>query len=97
MPLTNDAWAEGKCGFKALQYMALSIPTVLSPVGVNNEIVQDQVNGLFADTESEWHAQLELLIKEEALRKQIGEAGRKTVIASYSVLSQKDNYLKLFK
>jgi glycosyltransferase involved in cell wall biosynthesis len=97
MPLTNDAWSEGKCGFKALQYMALSIPTVLSPVGVNVEIVQDQVNGLFADTESEWHAQLELLIKEEALRKQIGEAGRKTVVNAYSVLSQKENYLKLFK
>lgn len=97
MPLTSDAWSEGKCGFKALQYMALSIPTVLSSVGVNVQIVQDQINGLFADTESEWYAQLELLLKEERHRKQIGMEGRKTVVAAYSVLSQKENYLKLFK
>jgi len=97
MPLTNDAWSEGKCGFKALQYMALSIPTILSPVGVNVEIVQDKVNGLFADSQSEWYTQLELLINDETIRKQIGAKGRKTVVKAYSVLSQKENYLKLFK
>lgn len=40
MPLVDDIWAKGKCGFKGLQYMALGIPSVMSPVGVNNHIIQ---------------------------------------------------------
>ena len=33
MPLPDDEWSRGKCGLKGLQYMALAIPTVMSPVG----------------------------------------------------------------
>src|SRR6185295_13568012 len=40
MPLPDDEWSRGKCGFKALLYMSLEIPPVISPVGVNTEIVQ---------------------------------------------------------
>ncbi len=45
MPLPDDQWTKGKCGFKVLQYMALNIPTVASPVGVNTKIIQQGKNG----------------------------------------------------
>jgi len=97
MPLPNDAWSKGKCGFKGLQYMALSIPAVMSPVGVNTEIVADGVNGFLADSEKEWIDKLSRLIESKELRLKLGEAGRETVVGRYSFNSQKEIYLSLFK
>ena len=84
MPLPDDRWCRGKCGLKALQYMALGIPTVCSPVGVNTAIIQHDENGLLARTDDEWVACLERLIDDEALRERLGSAGRLTVERRYS-------------
>ena len=96
MPLEQDIWSEGKCGFKCLQYMSLGIPSVVSPVGVNEEIIQQGVNGLIATTEEEWGNSLESLIKSIDLRKEIGQAGKQTIKTRYSVLAFEDQYLNLF-
>ena len=96
MPLTDDVWSQGKCGFKALQYLALQIPAVVSPVGVNNPIVENGVSGFVCAEEQAWIEALTLLIENEALRKKMGEAGRKKVIENYSVLSNSENFLSLF-
>jgi len=84
MPLPDDPWSRGKCGLKALQYMALGIPPVVSPVGVNTEIVQDNVNGVVAGTEDEWIEKLSSLLTSAALRKRLGQKARKTVEERYS-------------
>jgi glycosyltransferase involved in cell wall biosynthesis len=97
MPLSDDVWARGKCGFKALQYMALGIPAVVSPVGVNTEIIEHGVNGFLCSTEEEWLACLKSLIDDPALREQVGRQGRKRVIDHYSVLSNTSNFLSLFE
>lgn len=85
MPLEEDIWSKGKCGFKALQYMALGIPTVLSPVGVNTSIVEHGINGFHARSESEWKLYLTMLLKDAELRRQVGQAGKQTVEKHYSV------------
>jgi glycosyltransferase involved in cell wall biosynthesis len=97
MPLTDDTWANGKCGFKALQYMALEIPCVASPVGVNNSIIQNNQNGFLCQSENEWETTLEKLIADRSLRKRIGSAGRETVIQHYSVSSNSSSFLALTK
>jgi glycosyltransferase involved in cell wall biosynthesis len=97
MPLEDDQWAKGKCGFKALQYMALGIPPIVSPVGVNTDIVQHAANGFVCNTHQEWYKALERLILEPALRQQLGAAARETVVQRYSVLSQTPTFLQLFE
>ena len=54
MPMPDNPWTQGKCAFKALQYMAVSIPVVYSPVGMNAEVVQEGISGLLAGSEAEW-------------------------------------------
>jgi glycosyltransferase involved in cell wall biosynthesis len=84
MPLPDDQWSRGKCGLKALQYMALAIPPVVSPVGVNREIVENGVNGLLATTEADWVEGLERLLTDARMRRHMGEAARAAVEKSYS-------------
>ncbi|HEX7845512.1 MAG TPA: glycosyltransferase [Chitinophagaceae bacterium] len=97
MPLTDDVISRGKCGFKAIQYMALGIPPVVSPVGVNTEIVQDGVNGYICEGENEWEERLEKLLTDENLRKNIGIAARRKIEQQYSVYSTRDMFLDVFK
>ena len=84
MPLVDDAWSRGKCGFKLLQCMSREVPVLASPVGVNTEIIQDGVNGLLAFDSDEWREKLVALIDDPALRARLGRAGRETVAERYS-------------
>jgi glycosyltransferase involved in cell wall biosynthesis len=96
MPLTDDGWNKGKCGFKLIQYLALEIPAISSPIGVNNIIIEEGVNGFFSITDEEWYKSIEQLIINPALRKQMGTAGRKKIIEKYSLSSNANNFLALF-
>lgn len=96
MPLPDDKWANGKCGLKGLQYMALEIATIMSAVGVNTEIIENGVNGYLAIEKVEWFDAVSKLIDSEEHRLNIGKAGRKTVVERYSVDSTKQLYLDSF-
>lgn len=97
MPLTDDPWSRGKCGFKLLQYMAVGVPAVCSPVGVNREIVADGLNGFWACNEAEWIDKIGELIKDIKLRDEMGKRARKTVREQYSVGVAGKRMLELFE
>lgn len=84
MPLRDDAWARGKCGLKLLQYMAMGIPVICSPVGTNLDLVTDGVEGLHARTQQEWVAAAEALAADPSRRRRMGIQGRKKVESRYS-------------
>ncbi len=96
MPLTNDEWSEGKCGFKLIQYLALGIPAVSSCVGVNKTIIEDGVNGYFADTDADWYTSIKKLILDTEGRKKMGCAGQQKIIGQYSLQSNEENFINLF-
>lgn len=96
MPLPNDEWSRGKCGLKGLTYMAMGIPTLMAPVGVNPEIITNGQNGYLPATDAEWENRLAALIDSEGLRHQMGEAGRQTVLERYSVVANRARYLAIF-
>ena len=84
-PLTDDPWARGKCGLKALQYMAASKPVVCSPVGVHREMVRHGVSGFWAAGRGEWIEALARLIRSAEERARMGAAGRKILDERYSL------------
>jgi glycosyltransferase involved in cell wall biosynthesis len=88
MPVPDAEWERGKCGLKALQYMALGIPPVVSPVGVNSTIVEDGRNGFLASTEDEWVERLDRLLSSAELRNRIAREARRTVEREYSAQVQ---------
>jgi glycosyltransferase involved in cell wall biosynthesis len=96
MPLPDDEWARGKCGLKGLQYMALGLPTIMSPVGVNSEIIQDGKDGFLATSTEEWVAKISRLVDDAELRKQMGAGARKTVVDRYSLQAWQDRYVSYY-
>jgi glycosyltransferase involved in cell wall biosynthesis len=87
MPLdmSDDAWTRGKTGTKAMQYMAMGIPAVVSAVEFTRRLIEDGTDGFLAVTEDEWFAKLSALLADESLRRRVGLAGRAVVERDYSL------------
>jgi glycosyltransferase involved in cell wall biosynthesis len=97
MPLPDDEVTRGKCGLKALQYMATGRPAVVSPVGMNSDLVQHRVNGLLASTVDEWVAGLLEMSEASSNRTAMGERARASVEAGYSAEAVAAMFAKVLK
>ena len=96
MPLEADPWCEGKCGFKLIQYMALGIPAVASPIGVNKQIIDEGKNGFLCTTKEEWYNAIALLIQDTTKRRELGLNGQAKIKAQYSIQANAGSFLGLF-
>ena len=84
-PLSDDDWSRGKCGFKAIQFMACGVPVLAAAVGVNREIIRDGENGFLASSPWEWATKLDRLLTDADLRAKFSAAGRQTIEQRYSL------------
>lgn len=60
MPLINNDFNEGKCGFKLIQYLNMKKSVIGSGVGINNKLIER--NGIITNTEKEWENAFEELL-----------------------------------
>lgn len=88
MPVPDDPWGRGKCGYKLIQYMACGIPSIASPIGVNSVIIDHGKDGFLALDNDAWGVALSSLASDGALRERMGVLGRAKVVANYSLYSQ---------
>ncbi len=82
--IPDDDWSRGKCGLKALQYMAAGLPVVANPVGVHTEMIRHGDNGFLVETPEEWQSAIQCLLRDAELRRRMGSSGRRLVEATYS-------------
>jgi glycosyltransferase involved in cell wall biosynthesis len=85
MPVPDEPFERGKCGYKVIQYMACGKPVVASPVGANREIVRHGVDGFLVNSETEWMDSIVTLSRNATLREHMGQAGRARVVSHYSL------------
>ncbi|WP_157862965.1 glycosyltransferase family 4 protein [Desulfofarcimen acetoxidans] len=95
MPLTDDPWSRGKCGLKLLQYLAAGVPAVASPVGVNKDIIDDGVNGYWAESTRQWVDKIERIISFPAEHINMTRLARKTVEDEYSLAANLNKLIKV--
>jgi glycosyltransferase involved in cell wall biosynthesis len=94
MPLEDSPWERGKCGYKLIQYMGCGIPVVGSPVGVNEDIIQNGINGYKPVGLMAWKEALERLIEDAPLRQVLGQNGRRLVEERYSLRTGLASWIK---
>jgi glycosyltransferase involved in cell wall biosynthesis len=92
-PLPDEEWVLGKSGLKALQYMALGIPTIATAIGTNFRVMENDVSGFLVKSDDEWLMRLAHLLRDPELRKRIGMNGRDRVQRYYSVRANEPIYL----
>lgn len=85
MPLEDSLWERGKCSFKMLTYMACGVPVVVSPVGMNTEVLSYSNIGFGVKTIDEWIDALLILLANAEQRKKMGDSGRQVILNKYSV------------
>ena len=97
MPIPDDPWTRGKGGYKLLQYMAMGLPVVSSPVGVNRQIVRHGESGFWAEGETEWEDALVRLIEDRSLRREMGRSGRQWVERQYALDTSSRRLVELLR
>lgn len=85
MPLLDSLFEKGKCGFKLIQYMGCAKPVIASPIGENNYIVDDGVNGFLVNERRDWLKKLQTLYDDKSLASDIGYNGYQKVQKNYSL------------
>jgi len=94
LPL-NEQWVYGKSGLKALQYMALGIPTIATKIAANLRIIKNEETGLLVKTDQEWLVALICLLDEPSNRERLGTNARKSVVDKYSLTANQNIYLNV--
>lgn len=84
MPLTFDPFSEGKSSFKLLQYLAVGVPSVCSPVGMNIDVACDGKYALVAQSANQFYNKIVDLIEHKELREKLSTNGQCLIKDCYS-------------
>jgi glycosyltransferase involved in cell wall biosynthesis len=97
MPLADNDWCLGKCSYKMLCYMASGLPVVVTPAGMNGEVLALGEFGFSASCQRQWVDALIALLDDVQLRRRMGAVGRAVAEAHFSLHRLAQQYAVLFE
>ncbi len=95
MPLDNTPFNQGKCGFKLVQYMGCSLPTIATPLEANVKINRNKKN-LFAISNDDWVIAFEKVYSNQDYFREIGQQNYFDFANYYTIESNSGRYLSVF-
>ncbi len=96
MPLRDDRWSRGKCGYKILQYFAARKPVVASAVGVNVDLVRPGETGFLARSDDGWLEGISRLASDRDAARRMGAEGFRLLEGSGFTLEAYVSHLASF-
>ncbi len=97
MPLENTAEQRGKCGFKLIQYMGCGIVSMATALTINNEIIDDGINGFLVPPDADWTPYFEKVFQSRNQFPLIGKCAGEKIESNYSFSSNKDRVISFLK
>jgi len=93
----NNQWLRGKSGFKAIQYMAVGVPFVMSPVGIGSELGEPGKTHFNAETDEDWYNSLDRLLSDREKRERMGDSGRRYSLDNFALNTQADKLAQVLR
>jgi len=97
MPIHDDDGSRGKCSYKMLCYMAAKIPVVVSPYGMNKEVLDLGNIGYGAISDDDWYSSLEQIISSSEKQQQLSQNAYDVVKKNFDVNIIADRLCKSLK
>jgi glycosyltransferase involved in cell wall biosynthesis len=97
LPAPVTEWNKRKFFMKLVQYMALGIPAVCTPLGSNPDVVEHGKTGFLADSPDEWVRYLELLVDDDKLRAEMSERAAEVAHQKYTLQANAENIVAAFR
>lgn len=96
-PLLDNNFNRGKSNLRWLEYSALKIPTVASPLPDFDRVISHGQNGYLANSEDEWVMMLSKLIEDKNHRRSVGQSAHETIKRDFNVSKTAKEYLWLLR
>jgi glycosyltransferase involved in cell wall biosynthesis len=96
-PLPETPWTRRKFILKVVQYMALGIPPVATPLGANPMVIDDGVTGFLAGGDAAWVAAIERLVDDEGLREEMGRRAAEEAHRKYTLQANEEKIVAAFR
>jgi glycosyltransferase involved in cell wall biosynthesis len=97
LPVLNTPWAPHKFYLKLVQYMALGIPPVATPLGANPTVIDDGITGFLASDNDGWRAVVERLVGDSELRERCGRRAAEVAHERYTLQANAERIVAAFR
>jgi glycosyltransferase involved in cell wall biosynthesis len=97
LPVPVTPWTPHKFFLKLVQYMALGIPPVATPLGSSATIIQDGETGFLARGDAEWQRAVGRLVTDAALREQVGRRAAALARERYTLQANAEQIVAAFR